>query len=128
MLKTDIMDEIFEITLKNCAFYGYHGVLEAEKQLGQRFYVDVRVRLAKPKQIEADDLALSVDYGQIFDLAKAQVEQQRYNLIETLAHFIGKDVCQKFDHIDSAIVTVRKPAAPVKGQFDYAEVTVETRV
>lgn len=125
--ETNNMHEIFEIALKNCAFYGYHGVLEAEKQLGQRFYVDVRVRLVKPEKIETDDLAVSVDYGKIFDLVKAQVEAQRYDLIETLAHFIGKDVCQEFDCVYSAIVTVRKPAAPIKGQLDYAEVTVETR-
>lgn len=121
------MGEIFEIGLKNCAFYGYHGVLAAEKELGQRFFVDIRVRMDKPAQIEADDLSHSVDYGQIFELVKAQVEGQRYDLIETLAHFISQDICREFHTITSAIVTVRKPAAPIQGQLDYAEVTVETR-
>lgn len=121
------MDEIFEIRLKNCAFFGYHGVLAAEKELGQRFFVDVHVRMDKPARIEADDLSVSVDYGQIFKLVKAQVEEQRYDLIETLAHFIGQDICREFAVIHSAIVTVRKPSAPIQGQLDFAEVTVETR-
>lgn len=121
------MDERFEISLKNCAFFGYHGVLSEEQNMGQRFYVDVRVTMTKPTNIEDDALSASVDYGEIFKIVAHEVEQERYNLIETLAHMIGKKLCGRFDQIRSAIITVRKPSAPVNGLFECAEVVVETR-
>ena len=30
-----------KIILSNLGFYGYHGVLEEEKKLGQKFFIDV---------------------------------------------------------------------------------------
>ena len=36
------MDKIF---LKNLAFFGFHGVLQEEKNLGQKFFVDVELSL-----------------------------------------------------------------------------------
>lgn len=121
------MDEIFEIRLKNCAFYAYHGLLDEEKELGQRFFVDVSVKMHKPKEIEDDILSASVDYGQIYQLVAHCVEKERFDLIETLAHVVGKRICAEFNKITSVIVTIRKPSAPVPGPLDYAEVVVETR-
>jgi len=32
------------IRLKGLEFYGYHGVMEAEKELGQRFIIDLTLK------------------------------------------------------------------------------------
>ena len=34
-----------KIILSNLGFYGYHGVLEAEKILGQKFFIDAELYL-----------------------------------------------------------------------------------
>ncbi len=39
------------ITLKSLVFYAYHGVFEAEKELGQKFEVDVDMRGGISRQL-----------------------------------------------------------------------------
>jgi dihydroneopterin aldolase len=120
-------DQTIRIVLTNCSFYGYHGVLEAEKEMGQRFYVDVEFVVEKPGNIESDHINTTVHYGEVFEVVETTVTKQRYDLIETLAHFIGKNICNGFPKVKSAIVTVRKPSAPIVGVFDHVAVTVETQ-
>jgi dihydroneopterin aldolase len=37
------LTKTIKIMLKNCSFYAYHGVFPAEKEIGQRFFVDVEL-------------------------------------------------------------------------------------
>lgn len=115
-----------KIRLKNCSFYAYHGALDAEKELGQRFYIDVELMLDTPAAIEDDDLNNTVHYGEVYEIIGKTVVGDQYDLIETLAHFIGKNICENFAKVKHASVTVRKPNAPINGVFDYVEVCVDT--
>lgn len=120
------MADTIDIFLKNCSFFAYHGVLQAEKETGQRFFVDVKLTIEKTETIGQDILANTVHYGEVFEVVETTVTQERYDLIETLAHFIGVNICTKFETVMKASITVRKPSAPVKGVFDFVEVTVST--
>ena len=103
------MNTTFRIGLKNCSFFARHGVLEAEQQLGQRFFVDVDMHVCAGKALSHDDLDSTVDYG----------------VIEALAYRIGSGLCETFPQIKRVSVTIRKPGAPVPGVLDHAEVCVE---
>ena len=114
-----------KIKLSNCEFFAYHGVLDFEKEQGQAFFVDVTLTLNKPEMIEDDRLENTVHYGEVYDIVKKTIENNRYDLIETLAHFIGKNICAEFSKVKHVSVSVRKPGAPVDGVFDHMEVTVD---
>ena len=58
------------LVLKNMVFYGYHGAFAAEKELGQRFEVDVELHLDFKSAAAADDLELSVNYVEVYTLVK----------------------------------------------------------
>ena len=45
-----------KIILSNLGFYGYHGVLEAEKVLGQKFFIDMELFLDTKEAGKTDDL------------------------------------------------------------------------
>lgn len=120
------MTDTLKITLKNCSFYAYHGVFPAEKEIGQRFFVDVELDVQKSEQIADDKLETTVHYGEVFALVEDTVTNAKYDLIETLAHFIGRNICDSFDLVLNAKVTVRKPSAPIPGVLDFVEVCVET--
>ena len=77
------------LVLKNMVFYGYHGAFAAEKELGQRFEVDVELHLDFKSAAAADDLELSVNCGSLY-LVKEIVEEREFNLLETLAETIGE--------------------------------------
>ena len=44
------------IIMKNLAFFGYHGVMEEEKTLGQKFFLDIEIYADLSKAGESDDV------------------------------------------------------------------------
>lgn len=117
----------YTITLRNCAFFARHGVLEQENVLGQRFFVDAVMDVDAGDALETDMVEKTVDYGLAFTLIESVVTGQQRRLIETLALDIAKALCSRFPQILRAEITVRKPSAPVQGVLDHAEVRVEYR-
>ena len=114
----------YDIVLKNCRFWGYHGVLEEERSLGQTYELDVAMSVADKGAVEADDFAGTVDYGEVFSEVEAIVTGTPLRMIETLAHRVGSEVLWKHPLVQDVAVTVRKPSAPVPGILDHVEVTV----
>ncbi len=114
----------YQITLKNCAFFARHGVHSEEAVLGQRFFVDAVLQVSPGEALEKDDIEGTVHYGEVFALIEEMVTGTRRYLIESLALEVAKAVCQQFELVTSAEITIRKPNAAVPGIFDFVEVTV----
>jgi len=115
------------IIMKNLNFYGYHGAMAEENILGQKFFVDIDLYLDLEKAGNTDCVTNTVHYGEVFDIAKQIVENKRYNLIETLAENIAKEILNQFLLVKEIHVTVKKPGAPVKGIFDYFGVEIRRK-
>ncbi|MEV8636153.1 dihydroneopterin aldolase [Streptosporangium sp. NPDC051023] len=111
------------ISVRGLRARGRHGVLPAERELGQEFVVDVTLFVDTAPAAADDDLAKTVDYGQLAqDLVKV-VEGEPVDLIETLAQRLA-DVCLSRERVLSAEVSVHKPAAPIPLPFDDVVVTI----
>ena len=93
-----------KILLSNLGFYGYHGVT---KEAGI-----------------TDDMNKSVSYADVYEVVKEITEKRRFNLIESLAENIAKEVLDKFELINEVMVRVKKPEAPVNGIYDYFGVEI----
>ena len=103
-----------KILLEGMIFYGYHGVDPAEKELGQRFAVDVEIVRDLRAPGTSDDLADTVNYAGIFRVVRDVMEGPGHNLLESLAETISGKLLDSFE-ILSVKVKVMKPEAPVKG-------------
>lgn len=114
----------YTIRLKNCAFFARHGVHDEEERLGQRFYVDAELEVDPGDALERDTVEATVDYGRAFSVIEEIVTGRRRYLIEGLALEIAQTLCHRFPQIARAVITVRKPNAPVAGVLDHVEVTV----
>ena len=112
------------IRLKNMQFYGFHGVSESEKHLGGRFEVDVEMHLTLKYSCESDDLNDTINYEVIYKTVDSCIRKDKFYLIEALANSIAKDILNEHP-VDSLMVRVRKPHAPVKGVLDTIEVEIE---
>jgi dihydroneopterin aldolase len=112
------------IRLQNMQFYGRHGVNPEEQALGQRFEVDVELRLDTRPAALQDDLHRTINYAHVYRAVKRIVEEERFALIETLAETIATHVGQHFAPA-SVRVCVRKPHAPLKGVLDHVAVEIE---
>jgi dihydroneopterin aldolase len=91
---------------------GYHGVLEHERRDGQDFVVDVALEVDTGPAATTDDLARTVDYGELAESIAAVVSGEPVNLIETLAQRIA-DLCLRDERVRAVDVAVHKPMAPV---------------
>jgi dihydroneopterin aldolase len=111
-----------KITLQNMMFYGYHGVYEHEREMGQRFAVDAEMSLDMTKAGETDELAHSLDYVGAYEVIRAVVENNKFNLIEALATRIADSLLK--GPVTEATVRVRKPGVTLPGHLDFVQVEV----
>ena len=111
------------ISLNGIEVFAHHGVLEHERQLGQRFVVDVDLELDLAPAASSDDLADTVDYGTLAgDIAEAAGDPPAA-LIETVAGRIA-EVCLADVRVAAVEVCVRKPSAPLPVSAEGVAVTL----
>ncbi|MDP6156206.1 MAG: dihydroneopterin aldolase [Candidatus Thermoplasmatota archaeon] len=112
------------ITLKNMAFYGFHGTNAHETELGQRFFIDVDMLLNLREGVATDELDKTVNYKSVYEDIKSIVETSRFHLLESLAHNIARMILTGYE-LDRIIIRIRKPSVPLQGILDYVEVEID---
>jgi dihydroneopterin aldolase len=97
------------ILLEGMVFYGRHGTLPAERELGQPFVVDVELHLDLRPAGLSDDLTQTVDYGEVHRRTQEIVEGQPVNLTETVAERIAAVILENYPAVEAVQVKVAKP-------------------
>ena len=111
------------IVLSRMRFDGRHGVSDEERSTPQPFEVDVELYLDLQPAGTDDDLARTVDYGQVFELCRDLVEATNFRLLETIAEGIAHEILVAHP-VAEVVVRVRKLRVPVSGLLDHAEVEI----
>lgn len=114
-----------KIVLKDIKLYGYHGVFPEERENGQKFFIDIEAFADLRKAGESDDLSQTVDYSKIYDIIKYINNNNKFRLIERFAHVISREILSTFEEITEIIVRVRKPDAPIEGDFAWVAVEIK---
>lgn len=109
-----------KIVLKNMMFYGYHGVYEHEREMGQRFFLDVELGLDMTAAAASDNLEDSANYVAVYDEIKNVMESHKFNLLEALAGAIANRLLT--GKVKTVTVRVRKPSVPLPAPLEYVEV------
>lgn len=112
------------IALHGLRARGRHGVLAAERDLGQLFVVDVDLGVDTRPAAAGDDISRTVDYGAVAARVVEVVGGEPCDLLETLAQRVA-DTCLTEMRVVDVHVTVHKPQAPIPVPFD--DVTVSIR-
>lgn len=105
------MDSVF---LSGMQFYGYHGVHPEETRLGQRFELDIEVQIDLRDAGTDDNLGQTVNYSELFAIARDIVEGEPKNLIEAVGELIATRMLTTYPKIEAVVIEIRKPSAPVK--------------
>ena len=111
------------ITLVGMQFMGRHGVSAEERAEPQPIEVDLALRLDLSRPAATVELADTINYSTLFDLARAIVEERSFHLLEALAAAIA-DAVLAAHPVDDVEVRVRKPKAPLPGAFETVEVRI----
>ena len=71
-----------------------------------------------------DSLDRSVDYSRVLSVVQETAGAREYNLVETLAYSIVRNVLQSFP-VNRVGIKLRKRPASLLGQIDFVEVEIE---
>jgi len=112
-----------KIILKGIQFYGYHGVSEPEREVGQKYAVDIEVFYDVEKAGKSDDLNETINYAEIFNLVVEIGTSEKFFLVETLAQKIAFAILEQFP-IETVLVRVKKLTPPIAGMLEYAGVEI----
>lgn len=111
------------ITITGIRGIGHHGVFDFERENGQPFSVDVVIELHTARASATDDLANTVNYGEVAMLIHSRIVGEPVSLLETLAEAMAAD-CLAFQAVQRVTIRVHKPQAPIPVPFDDVVVSV----
>jgi dihydroneopterin aldolase len=111
------------ILLNGLIFFGKHGCHDAEKQLGQKFTVDIELECDLTAASHSDALEDTVDYVAVYNAAKEIIEGPSVQLLEVLAQRIA-DFALQDPKVLSAWVRIRKPHVALPGALDYLGIEI----
>jgi dihydroneopterin aldolase len=111
-----------QIEIVGLEAFAHHGVHAEEREHGQRFVIDVRLRCRPTRAAETDDLDDAVDYSAICDRVVELATGGPYRLLERLAGLIADDLAAR-PGVERAVVRIAKPDAPIA--YRLSEVAVE---
>lgn len=109
------------IRINKAEFFAYHGVLDYEKQYGNKFEVDIEMKCDISSLGDSDDLTKTVDYLAVYKCVEKIFTEKKYNLIETVNQNICKGIIDNFKMVKSVKVSIRKPNAPL-GLIESVEI------
>lgn len=115
------------LRIDRLALDAHHGVHEAERTLGQRFFLDLVVTADVDSALRSDDIDDSVNYAEMINAATLIFTGRTFNLIEAAASAVADDLLDRFQKIVAVTVTVHKPFAPVTAFVADISATVERR-
>lgn len=113
-----------KIEIAGLVLFARHGVNEAEKQLGQRFVLDITLDVDLAAAMKSDRITDTVDYGEVTAIAEAAFRDKHFYLIEASAAHVAGAILAYFPKAHAVTVRVRKPSAPVPAVIDYVAATV----
>jgi 7,8-dihydroneopterin aldolase/epimerase/oxygenase len=117
-----------KIQIKGLRVYGYHGVLEHERQEGQYFIVDATIKIDAERASATDDIANTVSYAELAKLISENVRNNPVNLLETLAQRLADEVLFAASPFASKVkITVSKPDAPIDLYFETVSVSAKAK-
>jgi dihydroneopterin aldolase len=110
------------IEISGLSLFTHVGVTPAEREVGQRLLLDLRLEVIDCDATVTDRVEDTVDYAQVCDTANLVAQQRSYKTLERLCSAIADRL---LEHYDVRIVWVKaaKPEPPLA--FVVSEVSVE---
>jgi len=93
--------------------FGYHGLFEEERRLGQKFTFDIDATLNPAPTHRDDRLAASIRYDAVVDAAVSLAGATKYQTLEALGEAVAIGLLRRFALIDSITVGVAKFSPPI---------------
>jgi 7,8-dihydroneopterin aldolase/epimerase/oxygenase len=110
-----------KIILEQMEFYAYHGCFQEEQIIGNRFIVNLELETNTAAAEISDKLSDTVNYQQVYNLVKAEMETKSH-LLENIARRIVDKVMSAFPVISGIKLRISKMNPPLGGKMNAVSV------
>jgi dihydroneopterin aldolase len=110
------------VSLHGIDVYAHHGVHPAERELGQRFVIDVDAWTDCSAAADSDALGKALDYTTLHRAVTEATAGTSFHLLEALAGHLCRELLAAFA-IAEVRVRVQKPNPPIANFLGTAAVT-----
>lgn len=110
------------VSLRGIDVYAHHGVHPAERELGQRFVIDVDAWTDCSGAADTDALGQALDYTAVHRAVTEATAGTSFHLLEALAGHLCHELLAAFP-IAEVQVRVQKPNPPIANFLGTASVT-----
>jgi dihydroneopterin aldolase len=110
------------IEVSGLSLFTHVGVTLAEREVGQRLILDLRIDAGECDATVTDRVEDTIDYGQVCHVANLVAQQRTYKTLERLCAAIADKLIDEYDP-HAVWVKAAKPEPPLP--FNVSEVSVE---
>ncbi len=114
--------ESVTVEIAGLSLYTHHGVSQAEREVGQRIVLDLRLDLGEADATVTDAIEDTVDYDEVCQLVALIAQQRSHNTLERLCGTIADRLLADYD-LEGVWVKATKPEPPIA--LPVEEVSVE---
>src|ERR1700760_2841327 len=100
------------IEVSGLSLYTHLGVTAAEREVGQRLLIDLRLDVGECDATLTDRIEDTVDYSQVCELAALVAQQRSYKTLERLCSAIADRLLERYD-LGAVWVKAAKPEPPM---------------
>jgi 7,8-dihydroneopterin aldolase/epimerase/oxygenase len=104
--------ETVTIEISGLSLYTHHGVSAAEREVGQRLLIDLRLDVGETDATVTDRIEDTVDYGEVCQLVALVAQQRSYRTLERLCSAIADRLISDFE-LEGVWVKASKPEPPL---------------
>ena len=114
--------ESVTVEITGLSLYTRHGVSDAEREVGQRLVLDLRLDVGQTDATVTDSIEDTVDYADVCQLVALIAQQRSHRTLERLCSTIADRLLADYD-LEGVWVKATKPEPPIALSVD--EVSVE---
>ena len=116
-----------KIHIKDLEIIGFHGVMQEEKVLGQKFVLSFELDVDLRQAGKTDDLTKTVHYGELAQQVEEEFTKKSYDLIEKAAEEVCEFILLNYPLVRKVKLLLKKPWAPTRKYVDYVAVEIERK-
>ena len=110
------------IEISGLSLYTHHGVSAAEREIGQRLVLDIRLEVGESDATVTDMVEDTVDYGAVCNTVALIATQRSYKTLERLCSAVADRLLDDYE-AEEVWVKAAKPEPPIA--LPVQEVSVE---
>ena len=108
--------ETVTIEISGLSLYTHHGVSEAEREIGQRLLLDLRLDVGETDATVTDRVEDTIDYAEVCQLVALVAQQRSYKTLERLCSAIADRLLSDFE-LEGVWVKASKPSRPYRSPW-----------